>query len=80
MLSEHPVHRQPTEHRAVNIRTTRVKNIWDEFCNDLGIKRLGLLLILVLCLSLYVAYTITGYSQLLDTRIPIQLDSQRVEL
>ena len=56
----------------------RVRSVWLEFCADLGPEKLIAVVILVLLLSLYVAYIVTGYANQIDTRIPV--DADRSEL
>ena len=81
--NDQPIVQDPASPSHGNIKLNQmesVRNIWFEFCNDLGLERLAVLLVGLLCLSLYVAYTITGYSKMIDTRVPVQFESQRVEL
>lgn len=73
--ARHPSLRQNGSRTGV----TRFKTVWHEFCTDIGLERLALVLIFVLCASLYMAYTITGYSNL-DNRVPIDFESRHVEL
>ncbi len=49
----------------------QIRSIWYEFCMDLGWERLLVLLLVVLCLSLYVAYMVTGLASHVKTSIPI---------
>ena len=65
-------------HKTVNNVCTP-HNIWSEFCADVGTKRLIVLVLAVLGLSLYVAYIVTGVANL-DMRIPIEDDVMKFEL
>lgn len=60
-------------------RSSAVTNIWFEFCADIGAGRLIVIILVLLCMSLYVAYVVTGFADHIDTRIPID-DSNRMEL
>ena len=55
-----------------------MQSLWYEFYMGIGIERLSLILLIILCLSLYVAYIVTGMS--LEDRIPVEVDATRVEL
>ena len=57
-----------------------LKRIWLEFCIDVGAERLIALLMMGLCLSLYIAYVVTSFTKKIDTRIPIDIDSSKMEL
>ncbi|XP_074651511.1 ankyrin repeat domain-containing protein 46-like [Tubulanus polymorphus] len=57
-----------------------VRDTWYDFCLDLGIEKLVLVLITLLLLSLYVAYMLNGLVKLIDTRIPIDATYERDEL
>jgi len=48
-----------------------VRSLWYEFCMDLGAERLVLVLLVILCVSLYLAYAVTGLAKHRDTRIPV---------
>ena len=50
-----------------------VHSLWLEFCTDLGAERLVLVILVILVLSLYVAYFATGIAKQIDTRIPINV-------
>lgn len=55
-----------------NIRRLHaIKNVWHEFCVDLGMARLVMVLFVALCVSLYVAYVVTGLSKTTGTKIPV---------
>jgi len=45
------------------------RQILYEFCVDVGARRLAVIILLVLCLSLYTAYVITGIGLATETQI-----------
>lgn len=53
-----------------------VRSVWMEFCTDLGPEKLAMVILVVLVLSLYVAYVATGYAKQYDSRIPINLKEE----
>ncbi|ELT98233.1 hypothetical protein CAPTEDRAFT_218802 [Capitella teleta] len=53
-------------------RLGAMRSVWVEFCADLGAERLALVVVVVLLLSLYVAYLATGIGKKLNDRIPIK--------
>lgn len=56
-------------------------SIWSEFCSDVGVKRLVIILVCVLGASFYVACLVTGMSKQVEKRIPIDSDDvNRFEL
>ena len=57
-----------------------MRNVWYEFCTDLGAERLVIVLLVALCLSLYVAYLATQLAKKIDTRIPVEGEQHNVEL
>ena len=59
-----------------------VRGVWYEFCADLGVERLVIVIVIALCFSLYVAYIVTGVAKRIDMRIPIDINSahQKQEL
>lgn len=57
-----------------------LQKVWFEFCQDIGAERLVIVLLLVLCLSIYVAYLATELAKNIDTRIPIANEVQKMEL
>ena len=57
-----------------------IKSIWFDFCLDLGPEKLVIVLLLILLLSLYIAYVATDLSRTYDTRIPITDDMLHTEL
>lgn len=69
-----------TDGRSKPKALAHLKRVWLEFCMDMGAERLIALLMMGLCLSLYVAYVVTSFTKKIDTRIPINTDSVRVEL
>ena len=59
-------------------RFAPIHSLWYEFYMSMGLEKLCLILLVILCLSLYVAYVVTGMSQ--DNRIPVEVEATRVEL
>ena len=57
-----------------------VKNIWFDFCLDLGPEKLVVVLLVILLLSLYTAYIATDFARMYDTRVPITDEMLHTEL
>lgn len=55
------------------------QSILSEFCSDIGLKRLIFILVIILCLSFYVAYKATGMSKPTD-QILVDEEVSRFEL
>ena len=59
-------------------RFAPIHSLWYEFYMSMGIEKLCLILVVILCLSLYVAYVVTGMSQ--NDRVPVEVEVTKVEL
>ncbi|KAL3862043.1 hypothetical protein ACJMK2_008040 [Sinanodonta woodiana] len=57
-----------------------ISPMWYEFGQELGPKKVFLLVLFLLCFSLYIAYTVTGFSKHVETRLPLKYDSPHYEL
>ena len=51
-------------------------HIFTEFYQELGYFRLIGLLLLILCISFYIAYTVSGLYDIHKTRVPIEIDPE----
>ena len=71
---------QDTQQSGVHQHSGGVKNLWLDFCADLGPERLVIVLVVIVCISLYVAYVVTGFAKMYDTRIPIRAGEGHTEL
>ena len=71
---------QDTQQSGVQQHSGGVKNLWLDFCADLGPERLVIVLVVIVCISLYVAYVVTGFAKMYDTRIPIRAGEGHTEL
>ncbi len=71
---------QQTRQTNASPHSGGVKNLWLDFCADLGPERLVIVLVVIVCISLYVAYVATGFAKMYDTRIPIQAGEGHTEL
>jgi len=72
--SRRPLLRRTIKHTRWPRRQRRLcsfRNVWYEFCTDLGAERLAMVLIVALILSLYIAYLATQLAKQIDTRIPV---------
>ena len=78
--SVRPLMRRPSTKRLQLHTMSRLRSIWYEFCMDLGAERLVVVLIIILCVSLYLAYMVTGLAKHRDTRIPVEANLRSVEL
>ncbi|KAK3592587.1 hypothetical protein CHS0354_001754 [Potamilus streckersoni] len=54
--------------------------LWYEFSEELGPRKVFLLILFLLCFSLYIAYTVTGFSKHLEIRLPLEYESAHYEL
>lgn len=53
-------------------KSQTLREIWFEFCEEIGPVRLAVLLVFITCLSLCVAYYATNVVKQIDSGIPVQ--------
>lgn len=68
---------QPALHPRQIGTAHKVQSVLIEFCKELGSLRVTVLVVIALCLSLCVAYMITGLSENGESRMPIIIDNMK---